>query len=94
MGLESTNYISGLDEDNPLGTDDVNEGDNHVRMIKDVLKKQFPGAGGAGFSKPITPSEDELNYMVNARSNIQSQIDELNSTLRLMEVTVQNLHSG
>ncbi len=42
MATESTTKISGLVATNPLSTDPVSKGDNHLRMIKDVLKKSFP----------------------------------------------------
>ena len=42
MGIESGNYITNLDSSNPLSSDDVSEGDDHLRLIKNVLKKTFP----------------------------------------------------
>jgi len=42
MATEDTNKISGLVATNPESTDPVSKGDNHIRMIKDVLKKSFP----------------------------------------------------
>ena len=54
MGLETATTISGLQSTNPLSTDLINKGDDHLRLIKSVLKTQFPGAGGSGFAVPIT----------------------------------------
>ena len=42
MATEDTTKISGLVATNPESTDPVSKGDNHLRMIKDVLKKSFP----------------------------------------------------
>jgi hypothetical protein len=42
MGIESGNYITNLDSANPLSSDNVSEGDDHLRLIKNVLKKTFP----------------------------------------------------
>ena len=42
MALESTTKISGLVATNPTATDVVSQGDNHLRMIKSVLKSSFP----------------------------------------------------
>ena len=75
MPVEVATSIAQLDETNPLPGDDVQEGDDHTRLIKDVLKTQFPGSGGVGFSTPITASEAELNYSVGVTSAIQPQID-------------------
>ena len=42
MALESTTKISGLVDTNPTATDVVSQGDNHLRLIKKVLKTSFP----------------------------------------------------
>lgn len=47
MALESATYIDGLVQTNPLGTDDVSQGDDHLRLIKTVLKSSFPTVNGA-----------------------------------------------
>ena len=45
MGLETGTYISDLVTTNPVGaTDFKSEGDNHLRLIKSVLKATFPNA--------------------------------------------------
>ena len=43
MTVESASYISGLVPAYPPGSDNIAEGDDHLRLIKDVLKKSFPG---------------------------------------------------
>lgn len=75
MGLESTSFLSGLDGTWPTGIDKVNEGDDHLRLLKNVLKSQFPGIGGSGFAQAITANEMELNYSVGVTSLIQPQLD-------------------
>ncbi|MBT3678547.1 MAG: hypothetical protein HOG43_07160 [Flavobacteriales bacterium] len=42
MPLESGTKISNLNKDYPLSTDQVSQGDNHIRLIKEVLKESFP----------------------------------------------------
>jgi len=42
MGLETGSTISALVKTNPLATDNVSQGDNHLRLIKAILKEQFP----------------------------------------------------
>lgn len=45
MGLETGTYISDLDVANPVGaTDKRHQGDNHIRLVKSVLKTTFPNA--------------------------------------------------
>ena len=42
MGIETGNFISNLNSANPLSSDNVSEGDDHLRLLKNVLKKTFP----------------------------------------------------
>ncbi len=45
MGLESGNRIEDLVDSNPLATDDVSEGDDHLRLIKQCVQGSFPSLG-------------------------------------------------
>lgn len=47
MALETGNYISDLVAANPADTDGKSEGDDHIRLIKKVLKNTFPGLTGS-----------------------------------------------
>lgn len=49
MALESGSFIDDLVDTNPLGTDAKNKGDDHLRLIKKVVKATFPGLGGAAW---------------------------------------------
>jgi len=42
MALEQGTYIEDLIPTNPLGTDPKSQGDDHLRLIKYVLKQSFP----------------------------------------------------
>lgn len=44
MSLESANYVADLVDTNPPGSDPKAQGDDHLRMLKAVLKATFPGA--------------------------------------------------
>ena len=59
MGIETADYISELVDTNPVVGDPVGEGDDHLRLIKTVLKTQFSGLAG---TTAIASSEAELNY--------------------------------
>jgi hypothetical protein len=63
MGLETGSTISSFITSNPTSSDPVNQGDDHLRLIKSVLKAQFPGAAGNGFAIPITATEAEINAL-------------------------------
>ena len=52
MALESASYISDLNSSNPLSTDTVSQADDHLRLIKKVLKDTFPNLNAAVTSTP------------------------------------------
>ena len=74
MSLETGTTIQSLVSTNPVLTDPVGQGDDHVRLIKAVLKASFPGAAGQGFAIPLTATEAQLNFVTGATSNLQTQI--------------------
>ena len=60
MALESGTHISELNSDYPTTSDTVAEGDDHIRLLKAVLKNQFSGLTG---TTSITTTEAELNII-------------------------------
>jgi hypothetical protein len=58
----------------PAAGDNVSEGDDHIRGIKNVLKTTFPSLDGA-----VTPSDTELNYMGGVTSAVQTQLDTISA---------------
>ena len=60
MGLESATYISELVSANPTATDAISQGDDHLRMLKTVLKTQFSGLSG---TTAVSSSEAEMNIL-------------------------------
>ena len=74
MALEdltgSGKYIDDLVSTNPTATDNVAQGDDHIRGIKNVLKLTLPNVTGA-----ITPTHTELNYVDGVTSGVQAQLD-------------------
>ena len=75
--LTGTKYIDDLVATNPAAGDNVSEGDDHIRGIKNVLKTTFPSIDGA-----ITATDTELNYVDGVTSAIQTQIDTKQRPLR------------
>ena len=47
MALESATYINSLVNTNPSGSDSISQGDDHIRLIKSVLKNSFPNVASA-----------------------------------------------
>lgn len=56
MPLETATFINQLVETNPTGSDNANQGDNHLRLVKSVLKSTFPNITGA-----VTATQAQLN---------------------------------
>jgi len=63
MGLETGSTIASFITSNPTSSDPVNQGDDHLRLIKSVMQAQFPGVGGLGYATAITTTEAELNAL-------------------------------
>jgi microcystin-dependent protein len=59
MALENATYIDGLVATNPLSTDTVSQADDHLRLIKQVLKNTFPNLTG-----PVTATHTTINTPV------------------------------
>jgi hypothetical protein len=75
MPLETGTTIASLNSANPLIGDIISQGDDHIRLIKAVLKATFPGAAAAGFTIPITATEAQLNFVTGVTSSIQTQLN-------------------
>lgn len=56
MALETASFINGLNASNPAGPDRLMQGDDHIRLIKSVLKATFPNLTGA-----VTLTQGALN---------------------------------
>jgi len=71
MGLETGTYIDSLNSSNPVAGDPVNEGDDHLRLIKATVKASFPSVSGAvsathtelNLIDGVTATTTELNYV-------------------------------
>lgn len=59
MPIESASFISQLNSSYPLGTDDLDTADDHLRLIKGVLDTQFPNFTAAA----VTTTVAELNLL-------------------------------
>lgn len=56
MPVEVTTNIPGLNQSYPLATDGLGEGDDHLRLLKRVLKTTFPN-----IDVPITATSAQIN---------------------------------
>jgi len=83
MGLETATFISDLDGSFPLGGDGVDRGDDHLRLVKTVLKATFTNANAAFTATPdefnklagLLTTAAELGFVAGLTSAIQVQLD-------------------
>ena len=61
MTVESATYISQLNTAQPTASDNISEGDDHLRLIKSVLQAQFPNLGTAA-ARPTATQLNKLGF--------------------------------
>ncbi len=81
MSVESGITISDLSSNWPLNSDPILEGDDHIRLIKQILKSQFPGELGDGLTSPVLLTEEDFANLAGTTSPAQEQIDAINVIL-------------
>lgn len=64
MPLETGSFISDLNSSNPAATDAVSQGDDHIRLIKGLVKATFPNVTGA-----VTATHTQLQAATDAVNN-------------------------
>lgn len=100
MGLETATYIHELVATNPVGaSDQKQQGDNHLRLIKETLQNTFPNVEGE-----ITATHTEINKLagatlstaeLNTLTGITANVAELNTLDGITaSVTELNLLDG
>jgi hypothetical protein len=89
MGLESATYIDDLVITNPAGADDRATADDHLRLVKSVLKTTFPTINGA-----VTASLAEINKLDGLTAS-QTELNQLTSrTLASNDDVIDNFEAG
>jgi len=75
MGLETAPFVQDFVISNPISGDDVNQGDNHLRLIKETLKATFPTATKAIYTSQasakvasfsVVAADENKTFMVDA----------------------------
>ena len=90
MGLESASWIDDLVVTNPVVGDQVSAGDDHLRLIKTVLKACFPSAGKAW--RFPTSETKSANYTV--LSTDQNKLLSVDATAAGRTMTLPTLAAG
>lgn len=81
MALETSTYIVGLNLNNPDGSDQRSTADDHIRLLKAVLKRTFPLMDGAA-----SLSHTQLMFLGDLSASVQFQLN----TLRDGSATANN----
>ena len=70
MALESSTFINGLVVTNPTSSDNISDGDNHIRLLKSTVKATFPNVTGAvsGTHTAINSAVTAANAATNANT--------------------------
>lgn len=70
MALETGTYISDLVSTNPTVSDNISQGDDHIRLLKATIKATFPNITGA-----VNPTQADLNKLTSSGSPQFSTIE-------------------
>ena len=85
MALENGTYVNSLVTSNPASTDGIAQADDHIRLIKSVLKNTFPNITGA-----VTVTQANLN----GTTSIPSSLTDLSITDGSANQVLQTNGSG
>ena len=69
MAIETADYITELVSSNPTGLDDRSTADNHIRLIKHVLKSTFPNLAGA-----VLANQTQLNALIGQSGDVSTEL--------------------
>lgn len=75
MPLETASYINQLDAANPLGSDPIASGDDHIRLVKSAVKATFPNITG-----PVTLNQDQINVLPTEVNAVGASVASLSSS--------------
>lgn len=89
MGLETFSGIWSLSESNPLASDDLTQGDDHLRGIKGALQRTFPN-----ISSTVSLRASELSSLSGVAGNIQNQIDSISTNIDSISANLASVSSS
>jgi hypothetical protein len=93
MPLEVATYVNQLDENWPTGGDKQDRGDDHIRLIKDVMKNTLAGSTGDGWDSPVTVDPAFLNGLAARLTAIEQSIKDQHP-IGCLEFRADNVNPG
>lgn len=89
MSVETTaKFISEFNETLPRSADFIKEGDDHIRLIKNVLKNSFPN-----IDKAVNLTADQMNNLA-SQTTITNDTTTLSTNLKIGEGKTLDLNNG
>jgi microcystin-dependent protein len=94
VGLETGTFISDLVATNPPSGDQMAQGDDHIRLIKQVLRNTFPTATRA-LNFPIVSAPQTSNFSVlSSADNTTFMVDTTGGTITAMLPSLVSTDAG
>ena len=75
MPLETAQYINQLDAANPLGSDPIAAGDDHIRLVKSAVKATFPNITG-----PVNLTQAQINGLPAEIDAVEASVSSLSAS--------------
>ena len=89
MALESGTFIDSLNANNPAITDQIDQGDDHIRLIKSTIKSTFPSITGA-----VTLTHAQINALETRMGTAETNITSLDSAVVSNDSDIATLDAG
>ena len=98
MALETGNYIDDLVITNPTASDPISQGDDHLQLIKKVVKQSFPSVDGAVHAIHPTSTEPATSLTAglmwfDTAANVLKIRNEANDAWVILAVSINNIVS-
>ena len=95
MGLESGTYIDSLNSSNPVAGDPVNEGDDHIRLLKSTIAATFPNVSGAvtatgSYHRIDTEGDAGTDSLITINGGVDGQLLVLQSAGSARDTTLED----
>lgn len=94
MALENGTYVKDLVITNPSGTDAISQGDDHIRLIKTVLKNTFPSTYSGALIPDISGNGDKYLQVNSGATGVQWSVLDVNALTERKGMVVRSHFSS
>ena len=89
MALETGTFIDSLNANNPAITDQIDQGDDHIRLIKSTIKSTFPSITGA-----VTLTHTQINTLETRMGTAETNLNSLDAAILSNDSDLATLDAG